>query len=149
MGALLGPLIRQAIRTRMPALNFVAGPPAAPPSTPPAAAGLLARSASCSGSFCGYCHKAVATARGCHDHVRECDMNLTANGSYYADAPVIREAQRRYRVKRLKQFLRSGEYKKEVQNAIVFTLSADLKDLGIDPAALFDVGNLQGDEAAR
>ena len=105
--------------------------------------------ASCTGSFCGYCHKGVANSRGCHDHVRECDMNLTPNGSYYADAAVIKEAQRRYRIKRLKQFLRSGEYKKDVQNAIIFKLSADLKDLFIDPAALFDVGNLQGDEAVH
>ena len=105
--------------------------------------------ASCSKDFCGYCHKAVANSRGCHEHVRECDMNLTTNGSYYADALVIKEAQRRYRIKRLKLFLRSGEYKKDVQNAIIFKLSADLKDLGIDPAALFDVGNLQDDEAAR
>ena len=102
--------------------------------------------ASCSKHFCGYCHKPAATSRGCHDHVRECDMNLTPNGSYYADPDIIREAQRRYRVKKLKHFLRSGEYKKDVQNSIVFHLTRDLKDLGVDPAALFDVGNLQGAE---
>jgi hypothetical protein len=104
--------------------------------------------ASCQQHFCGFCHKAASTSRGCHDHVRECDMNLTGNGSYYASAEVIREAQRRYRVKRLKQFLRSGSYKKDVQNSIVFHLSTDLKELGIDPAALFDVGNLQGEGEA-
>lgn len=41
----------EAIRTLMPALNFVAGAPAAPPSTPPAAAGPPPRSLLCSGSF--------------------------------------------------------------------------------------------------
>ena len=99
--------------------------------------------ASCERHFCGYCHKAAACSRGCHEHVRECDMNLTSNGSYFATQEIVREAQRRYRVKKLKHFLRSGSYKKEIQNSIVFHLSRDLKDLGIDPAALFDVGNLQ------
>jgi vancomycin permeability regulator SanA len=69
-------------------------------------------------------------------------MNLTRNGSYYADPDIIKEAQKRYRIKKLKLFLRSG-YKKNEQNAIIFELQADLKDMGIDPKALFDVGNLQ------
>ena len=69
-------------------------------------------------------------------------MNQTINGSYYADANQVKEAQRRYRVKRLKRFLRDG-YKKDVQNAIILALSDDLLDLGIDPKALFEVGNMQ------
>ena len=48
-------------------------------------------------------------ASGTHNHVRECDANLTSNGSYYATATQIKEAQRRYRVKMLKRFLRSQE----------------------------------------
>jgi len=101
--------------------------------------------ASCKKHFCGYCHKGLSDSRGCHEHVRECDMNLTLNSSYYAEASTIKEAQRKYRIKKLKQFLRGGDYKKEIQNAIVFELTADLRDLCIDPAALFDVGNLQGE----
>ena len=97
---------------------------------------------SCKKFFCGFCHKGAPTSTGCHEHVRECDMNLTRNGSYYADPDIIKEAQKRYRIKKLKLFLRSG-YKKNEQNAIIFELQADLKDLGIDPKALFDVGNLQ------
>jgi len=97
---------------------------------------------SCQKHFCGYCHKQTQNSRSCHDHVRECDMNQTINGSYYADANQVKEAQRRYRVKRLKRFLRDG-YKKDVQNAIILALSDDLLDLGIDPKALFEVGNMQ------
>ena len=71
-------------------------------------------------------------------------MNITRNGSYYASQYEIKEAQKRYRIKKMKQFLRGGEgFKKDVQNAIILELTKDLNDLGIDPKALFDVGNLQ------
>ena len=60
--------------------------------------------AHCKRDFCGYCHKATASSKGAHDHVRECDANLTSNGSYYATSEQIREAQRRFRVKQLKRF---------------------------------------------
>ena len=64
---------------------------------------------------------------------------------YHADQEIIKEAQKRYRIKKLKQFLRSdsNKFKKDVQNAIIIELKRDLEDLGIDPKALFDVGNLQ------
>jgi hypothetical protein len=97
---------------------------------------------SCQKYFCGFCHKGVEDSRGCHNHVRECDMNLTVNGSFYADSDLIKEAQKRYRIKKLKHFLRGGQYKKDVQNAIIIELTQDLKDVGIDPKALFDVGNI-------
>lgn len=92
---------------------------------------------SCRAHFCAYCHKACANSSGAHQHVRECDMNLTAVGSFYADKNAIKDAQRRYRVKALKKFLRSGAFKtSELQNAIVLELSRDLSQLGIDVGAL-------------
>ncbi|CAE7928257.1 unnamed protein product, partial [Symbiodinium necroappetens] len=97
----------------------------------------------CRQNFCGYCHKPTATSRGAHEHVRECEANLTENGSYYADERIIREAQRRYRIKRLKQFFQSNKFNQRLRNAVVIELNKDLDDLGIDPAALFDFGNLQ------
>ena len=96
---------------------------------------------SCDKHFCGYCHKKAPDSRACHNHVRECDMNQTPNGSYYASASQIQEAQKRFRVQRLKRFLRDG-FKKDVQNSVILQLSSDLQDLGIDPRALFDVGNM-------
>jgi hypothetical protein len=70
-------------------------------------------------------------------HVRECDMNQTPDGSYYASEQQIKDAQRRYRLKTLKQFLRSGEFKgTRLQNAIVLELTTDLSELGIDAGAL-------------
>ena len=97
---------------------------------------------SCRKHFCGYCHKKTENSRSCHDHVRECDMNQTTNRSYYANTNQVKEAQSRYRMKQLRRFLRDG-YKKDVQNAIVLALSDDLLALGIDPKALFEVGNMQ------
>lgn len=97
--------------------------------------------ATCKRHFCGFCHKAFESSRGTHQHVRECDANTTANGSYYANAAEIKEAQRRYRVKRLKKFLREQKGR-EIQNAIIIELGPDLNDLGVDPAALFDFGVL-------
>ena len=67
--------------------------------------------AHCKRDFCGYCHKATASSKGAHDHVRECDANLTSNGSYYATAEQIREAQRRFRVKQLKKFFEDRKVK--------------------------------------
>ena len=97
--------------------------------------------ATCKGSFCGYCHKPTASSRGAHEHVRECLMNETRNGSYYATEEEIINAQRRYRTRQIKQFLRS--YKKNEQNAIIIELNDDLRDLEIDSEALFEFGNLQ------
>jgi hypothetical protein len=94
----------------------------------------------CKGSFCGYCHKPTESSSGAHNHVRECLMNETRNGTYYATEEEIENAQRRYRTRQIKQFLRN--YKKKEQNAIVIELNEDLKDLGIDPEALFEFGNL-------
>ena len=107
---------------------------------------MALKCSSCNLSFCGYCHKGFPDSRGAHDHVRECDANLTRNGSYYATAEEIKEAQRRYRIKKLKKFLRSQGYKKQLQNAMIIELAKDLDDLQVDPAALFDFGNLQADE---
>ena len=89
----------------------------------------------CKKHFCGFCHKGFVGSRGTHQHVRECDANMTANGSYYADATQTKEAQRRYRVlKKLKQFLRTLKGR-EIQNVIIIELMPDLNDLGVD---LFD-----------
>ncbi|CAL1140685.1 unnamed protein product [Cladocopium goreaui] len=100
--------------------------------------------AHCKGHFCGYCHKALASSRGAHDHVRECDANLTTNGSYYATPEQIREGQRRFRVKQLKKFFEEKQMKQRIRNATIIELGRDLDDLGVEPAALFNFGNLQG-----
>ena len=65
-------------------------------------------------------------------------MNETERGTYYATPEQLKRAQRRYRIRVLKKFLR--QFKQDVQNATVIELTRDLKDLGIDPAALFQVG---------
>ena len=92
------------------------------------------------GNFCGYCHQGCADARGTHEHVRQCLMNETANGSYYAQPESIREAQKRYRTPKLKTFLR--KHKKNLQNAIVIELKEDLESLDIKQEALFELGIL-------
>ncbi|CAK9055241.1 Hypothetical protein SCF082_LOCUS30700 [Durusdinium trenchii] len=92
--------------------------------------------AHCHGHFCGYCHKALQSSRGAHDHVRECDANLTSNGSYYATADQIRDAQRRFRVKQLKKFFEEKKMKQRIRNATIIELGKDLEDLQVDPAAL-------------
>jgi protein-arginine kinase activator protein McsA len=96
--------------------------------------------ASCKKTFCGYCHKGFENSRGTHEHVRECLMNETANGSYYASTRQLVVAQRKYRTQKLKKFLRAN--KKDLQNATIIELKKDLDDLGIDPAALFNLGAL-------
>jgi hypothetical protein len=96
--------------------------------------------ASCRKHFCGYCHTGFQNSKATHHHVRECLMNETNNGSYYATAEEIKTAQRRYRTREIKKFLRS--FKKQLQNAIVIELTHDLNDLGIQPEALFEVGDL-------
>jgi transposase-like protein len=96
---------------------------------------------SCEKNFCAYCHFKAGTSRGAHEHVRECLMNESTNGSYFADPVQIKNAQRRYRQRELKKHIR--KFKKDEQNAIVIELSNDLKDLDIDPSGLFEVGNLQ------
>ena len=68
-------------------------------------------------------------------------MNETQNGSYYATAEEIERAQRLYRTRKIKKFLR--HFKKDLQNAIVIELGSDLQDVGIQPNALFEVGNIQ------
>ena len=72
---------------------------------------------SCKKDFCGYCHKGMQSSKGCHDHVRECDANLTRDGSYYATPDQIREAQRRFRVKMLKKFFEEKKMKQRIRNA--------------------------------
>jgi hypothetical protein len=74
-------------------------------------------------------------------------MNDTSNGSYYATDEQIKDAQRRHRTRALKKFL--GRFKKDKQNAIVIELAQDLDDHGIDPAALFEFGNLQDELIPR
>ena len=76
-------------------------------------------------------------SRSCHEHVRECDLNPTTNGSFYADTDQIHAAQKRYRIKEMKRFLRTGHNKAE-QNAAVLELQQDLQDLKIDPASLLN-----------
>ena len=67
-------------------------------------------------------------------------MNDTPDGSYYATPEQIKEAQRKYRTREIKSFLR--KHKKDLQNAIVIELQKDLEDLNIKPEALFELGNL-------
>lgn len=97
----------------------------------------------CERYFCGFCHKPTANSDDAHQHVRHCDANLTENRSFFANERIIREAQRRYRIKRLEQFFQSNKFNQRLRNAVVIELSKDLDDLGIDPAALFDFGSLQ------
>ena len=99
--------------------------------------------ATCKMSFCGYCHHKTETSRGAHEHVRQCLMNTTPDGSYYADKERVREAQRQYRTRELKKYL--CKFKKDKQNAIVIELKTDLKDVNIQAEALYEVGNLQGE----
>ena len=73
-------------------------------------------------------------------------MNETANGSYYATAEQIKDAQKRYRTREIKKFLR--KHKKNLQNAIVIELERDLQDLGIHQEALFELGNLMEENEA-
>lgn len=94
----------------------------------------------CKCNFCAYCHQKTADSRGAHEHVRTCLLNDTATGSYYATPEQIRHAQKMYRTREIKKFLR--KHKKNLQNAIVIELGRDLKDLGILPEALFELGNL-------
>ena len=94
----------------------------------------------CKGHFCAYCHQKFVTGRGAHEHVRQCLMNETDDGNYYANAEQIRDAQKRYRTREIKKFLRA--HKKNLQNAIVIELKKDLEDLGIKQEALFELGNL-------
>jgi hypothetical protein len=98
----------------------------------------------CEGNFCGYCHQKTATGQGAHEHVRTCLMNDTSNGSYYATAEEIEKSQRRYRTREIKKYLQ--RLKKDVQNATVIELAGDLKDIGIEQEALFEFGNLLGDD---
>jgi len=86
-------------------------------------------------------HHGTETSRGAHDHVRNCLANETSNGSYYATPEQIEVAQRKHRTRELKKFLQA--MKKDVQNATVLELETDLKDHGIEKAALFEFGNLQ------
>ena len=80
---------------------------------------------------------------GAHAHVRQCLVNETNNGSYYATEDQIITAQRKHRTRELKKFLQP--LKKDVQNATVLELERDLKDHGIEKAALFEFGNLHGE----
>jgi len=86
-------------------------------------------------------HHGTETSGGAHDHVRQCLANETSNGSYYATPEQIKLAQRKHRTRELKKFLQP--LKKDVQNATVLELETDLKDHGIEKAALFEFGNLQ------
>lgn len=88
--------------------------------------------AHCHGHFCGYCHKALQSSRGAHDHVRECDANLTSNGSYYATADQIRDAQRRFRVKQLKKFFEEKKMKQRIRNALTLAKRSGLRS-GLRP----------------
>ena len=94
----------------------------------------------CEGNFCAYCHQKTASSRGAHDHVRQCLLNETADGSYYATPEQIRDAQKRYRTREIKSLLR--KHKKNLQNAVVIELKQDLEDLDIKQEALFELGNL-------
>lgn len=95
---------------------------------------------SCNKSFCGYCHQGFMDQRGAHLHVRQCLMNETTTGTYFATPGQIEIAQRKYRTREIKKFLR--QHKKNLQNAVIIELEKDLKDLGIKQEALFELGML-------
>lgn len=90
---------------------------------------------SCKKDFCGWCHKACSTSQGSHQHVTNCDLNLSASGSYYASSQEIINGQKMFRRNSLRRFL--GNFKKELRNAIVFELAQDLRDLGMDPNGFY------------
>ena len=94
----------------------------------------------CMAIQCERCKGQSPTGRGAHEHVRQCLFNETDDGNYYANAQQIRDAQKRYRTREIKKFLR--KHKKNVQNAIVIELRDDLTDLDIKQEALFELGNL-------
>jgi len=100
---------------------------------------MALKCSTCSGDFCGYCHTKTKSSSGAHEHVRSCIMNETRTGTYYATKEEIKVAQRKYRTREIKRFLL--QFKKEEQNATIIELQADLKDLDIDPASLFELGN--------
>ena len=100
---------------------------------------MALKCSTCNEIICGYFHTKLKTSAGAHEHVRECLMNETQNGSYYAQKEEIKLAQRRYRTREIKRFLR--KFKKEEQNAIIIELKSDLQDLDINPASLFEFGN--------
>ncbi len=93
----------------------------------------------CKRFFCGYCHSKMSSSSGAHDHVRQCLMNETRNGSYFANEEEVKIAHRRYRTRQIKKFL--TQFKKQEQNATIIELETDLKQLGIDPTSLIEVGN--------
>lgn len=95
---------------------------------------------SCKRYFCGYCHNGFDSGRGAHDHVRQCLVNETSNGSYYATPEQIKIAQRKHRTRELKKLLQT--LKKDIKNATVIELEEDLAFHGIEKAALFEFGNL-------
>eukprot|EP00457_Paulinella_chromatophora_P003966 gb/GEZN01003976.1/.p1 GENE.gb/GEZN01003976.1/~~gb/GEZN01003976.1/.p1 ORF type:complete len:654 (-),score=47.22 gb/GEZN01003976.1/:58-2019(-) len=96
---------------------------------------MALKCSTCTKHFCGWCHKGFDSSQGTHDHVRECDDNLSMAGSYYAEASEIRKGQNRYRSNKLRKFLQ--RFKKPVRNAIVIELSSELTDLGMDPNRFF------------
>jgi inorganic pyrophosphatase len=65
-------------------------------------------------------------------------MNETPQASYYANVEEIENAQKHFRTREIKKFLQ--QFKKEEQNATIIDFQRDLKDLGIDPASLFEFG---------
>ena len=56
--------------------------------------------------------------------MRDCDANLTTNGSYYATPEQIREAQRRFRVKQLKKFFEEKKMKQRIRNVLALDVAA-------------------------
>ncbi len=60
---------------------------------------MALKCSTCHGHFCGFCHSKMKTSAGAHEHVRNCLLNETRNGSYYAHAEEIKQAQRRYRTR--------------------------------------------------
>ena len=88
--------------------------------------------AGCKKSFCGYCHEGLVPSDGTHEHVRNCRMNRHNKGSYYANPDEIVDAQKFYRTRQLKKFLR--RHNKDLQDRIMNELLDDLFDLNIDEA---------------
>lgn len=97
----------------------------------------------CHRHSCGYCHGPSPSSRDSLDHVRQCILNDTSNGSYYTTGEEITRVHRRYKTRELKQFLL--HFERDLQNAIVVELSPDLNKAGIQPDGLFELGNLHDD----
>jgi len=99
---------------------------------------LALKCSTCKKYFCGWCHKGFEDSRATHQHVKDCPLSQSER-NYFASPKEISRGQALFRRNSLKRFL--GKKKKELRNAIVIELAADLHQLGLDPNGFFFVDN--------